>query len=151
LSSSRNASFSYLPAFTLVKPSTYTVEIVLVNEPRPDIFCFSDFPRYPALLHAILFTSQAFYDLSLGLPYGKTAQFHLAKTLYHLQKSLADKNEATADSTLTVVLSLATTAAILGDLETVKKHMAGLCRMIELRGGMKSLEPGSMIEHKAER
>ncbi|KAH6900766.1 hypothetical protein B0T10DRAFT_36862 [Thelonectria olida] len=138
-------------AFTLVKPSTYTVEIVLVDGPRSDMFCFSDFSRYPGLLHAILFTSQAFYDLSLGLPYGKIAQLHLAKTLYHLQRSLSDKNEATADSTLTVVLSLATAAAILGDLETVKKHMSGVCRMIELRGGIKTIERGSMIEHKARR
>ncbi|KAI5467777.1 hypothetical protein BGZ63DRAFT_35931 [Mariannaea sp. PMI_226] len=138
-------------AFVLVKPSTHTLEIVLVDGKRNDMFCFSDFPRHPALLHSILFTSQAFYDHALGLPYGKTAQLHLAKTLFHLQKIISSDEEATSDSTLAVVLSLATAAAILGDIETVKRHMSGLCRIIEMRGGLESFEQGSMVEHKSER
>lgn len=115
------------------------------------MFCFPDLPRHPALLHSILFTSQAFYDRSRGLPYGKVAQLHLAKTLYHLQKSLCDSHEATVDSTFVVVLSLATAAAILGDFDTVQKHMGGLYQMVELRGGLQAFGKGSMIEHKTRR
>ncbi|CAM1508640.1 Fc.00g054880.m01.CDS01 [Cosmosporella sp. VM-42] len=52
---------------------------------------------------------------------------------------------------MAVVTSLATAAAMLGDLETAQKHMDGLHRMIELRGGLKCLGNRSMIEHKAQR
>lgn len=138
-------------AFTIIKPATYTIEVTLVEGQRTDMLCFSNFSQHPALFHSILFTSQAFWDLSLGQAYGNTAQFHLAKTLFHLQQSLQDDNEATTTSTMTVVISLAAAAAILGDLETVEKHMNGLRRMIELRGGLHTLREGSVVEHKAQR
>ncbi|KAH7151901.1 hypothetical protein B0J13DRAFT_251043 [Dactylonectria estremocensis] len=137
-------------AFTIIKPSTYTIEVALVEGQRSDMLCFDNFSQHPALLHSILFTAQAFCDLSLGHVYGKTARFHLAKTLYHLQQCIQNDREATTESTMTVVMSLASAAAILGDIESLGKHMDGLHRMIEMRGGLSALDSG-VIKHKAHR
>ncbi|KAK7433157.1 hypothetical protein QQZ08_000088 [Neonectria magnoliae] len=137
-------------AFTIVKPSTYTLELALTDS-ATDVFCFSNLSQHPALLHSVLFTAQAFSDLSLGLPYGKIAQAHLAKTLYHLQQSVQNSDEATTSSTMVVVLSLATAAALLGDVQSAATHMKGLHRMIELRGGLKTISKGGMLEHKTQR
>jgi hypothetical protein len=87
--------------------------------------------------------------VALGQPYSTTAQLHLAKALSHLQRSLDDQKEAVELSTMAVVASLAMAAVIAGDLSTAAKHMDGLHRIIELRGGLQSLGPDSMIEHKA--
>ncbi|KAH7161360.1 hypothetical protein EDB81DRAFT_784556 [Dactylonectria macrodidyma] len=137
-------------AFTIVKPSTYTIEVTLVESQRSDMLCFANFSQHPALLHSILFTAQAFCDLSLGHIYGKTARFHLAKTLYHLQQCIQNDREATTESTMIVVVSLATAAAILGDIESLGKHLDGLHRMIEMRGGLHALSDG-VVKHKAQR
>lgn len=138
-------------ALTIIKPPTYTLEFHLVDGPKANMFCFSHFPSNPALLHAILFVTQAFQDRAQGLPFGNKAQFHLAKALLHLQSSINNDKTATSNCTITAVVSLATAAAILGDNETLEKHMAGLCRMIELRGGIETFERGSLIESKASR
>ena len=103
------------------------------------------------MTHTVVFTAQAFYERALGISYGKKAQFHLAKTLKYLQDSLDNPNEATSNSTLAVVTTLAMAAILLGELETAGKHMDGLARMIELRGGFRCLGKGAIIEHKARR
>jgi hypothetical protein len=136
----------------VVKPATYTIEHTLVNRKKADdLFCYSNIAEHPAMFHAVLFTAQAFHDVSLGEPYGQIAQFHLSRTLYFLQQNLGDKEKATSDVTMSVVTSLAMSSVLLGDVETTKKHMDGLYRMIQWRGGLETLEPGGMVEHKAQR
>ncbi|SPQ22769.1 4248f89a-6488-4b15-b872-058bfed90f9e [Thermothielavioides terrestris] len=135
--------------FTVIKPSTYALQDIAVVSPQDDLFCFTNFSQHPGILHSTLFAAQAFQDVALGQPYSTTAQLHLAKALSHLQRSLDDQKEAVELSTMAVVASLAMAAVIAGDLSTAAKHMDGLHRIIELRGGLQSLGPDSMIEHKA--
>ena len=71
----------------------------------------------------------------MGLPYGSIPRLHLAKALRHLQTSLDDEREAIKLSTMAVVASLAMVTVIVGDFETAGKHMDGLQKMVELRGG----------------
>lgn len=52
-------------------------------------------------------------------------------------------------STMAVVTSLAVAAIVAGDPETAGKHMDGLRKILDLRGGVKSLVPGSLIDYKA--
>ena len=99
----------------------------------------------------MLFTSQAFGDVAQGLPFGVIAQHHLALALHHLQIAISDSQKSIDNATLIAVTSLATTAAILGDVEAAQKHLAGLHRMVQLRGGLQTLEKGGMVEHKAQR
>ena len=71
--------------------------------------------------------------------------------LVYLQQSLFDTVAATSEATMSTVVSLATAAAILGDLDSLQKHVDGLSRMIELRGGFETLESGNFIALKATR
>ncbi|KAF7562841.1 hypothetical protein G7046_g1284 [Stylonectria norvegica] len=138
-------------AFAIIVPSTYTIENTLVEGSHQDLFCLSNLSRHPAMVHSLIFTTQAFHDMSVGPTYGKEAQFHLSKTLYYLQESLNDSELAISNSTMAIVTSLATAAVMVGELDTAKKHMDGLYRIVQLRGGLKSLGEGSMTEHKAQR
>lgn len=128
----------------------YGMQGVSAEDVQDDkLFCFANLAHHPGILHSTLFAAQAFHDVSTGLTYGPVARFHLAKALRHLQDSLDDKRKAMEHSTMAVVASLAMAAVVAGDLDTAGMHMDGLHRMVELRGGLRSLGPGSMIEHKA--
>lgn len=115
------------------------------------LFCFANLTHHPGILHSTVFAAQAFHDMALGHPYSNIARLHLGKALGHLQRSLDDREKAVELSTMAVVASLATAAIISRDFDTATKHMDGLQRMVELRGGLQCLGPGSMIEHKARR
>ncbi|KAK4097296.1 hypothetical protein N658DRAFT_500607 [Parathielavia hyrcaniae] len=137
-------------ALTVVKPAAYGLQGMAIEPPRDDnLFCFANFTHDPGILHSTLFSAQAFHDLALGYPYSKVAQVHLYKALRHLQKCLDDQRQAVELSTTAVVASLAMAAVIAGDLATAAKHMDGPQRILQLRGGLQSLQPGSMLEHKA--
>ncbi|KAF5009788.1 hypothetical protein FDECE_4024 [Fusarium decemcellulare] len=137
--------------FNTVKPCNYAVDMKLINETETQVYALGDIHRHRATIHSILFASQAFQDLSRGQPFGDIAQFHLGKTLHYLQQSLNDQNGAISMATIAVVTTLASAASMFGDLETVEKHMNGLHQIFELRGGMESLQRGSLIQHKAQR
>jgi hypothetical protein len=137
-----------LLAFTVVKPDTYNLESVLLDGVSNDQYHFSDFPNNPALLHTLLFHAQSYRD---GKRIGGIAHAHHAKALEYLQKDLRSSHAATLEGAMMVVVSLAIIAINLGDLESTLKHMDGLSRMIELRGGLKALKHGSVTEHKATR
>ena len=119
------------------------------ESPENNLFCFSNLLQYPGVLHSTLFAAQIFHDLSIGQPYGNVARLHLGKAIQHLQRSLDDREEAMSYSTMAVVTSLAVAAIVAGDPETAGKHMDGLRKILDLRGGVKSLVPGSLIDYKA--
>jgi hypothetical protein len=140
-----------LQAFTVIKPATYALQDLASASPDDDgkLFCFGNLAQHPGILHTTLFATQAFHDLAVGQAYGTVARHHLAKALGHLQKSLDDQQEAMGLSTMAIVTALAMAAVVAGDLDTAIKHMDGLQKIVELRGGLQSLGLGSMIEHKA--
>ena len=142
---------SDLAAFSVVKPATHTIQNLVVGTPSDDFFSIDRLSEHPAMTHAVVFTTQAFYERTYGVSYARTPQFHLAKTLKYLQESLNNPSDATSNSTLSVVASLAIGEVLLGELETAGKHMDGLARMIELRGGFGNLGRVASIEHKARR
>ncbi|KAK3290840.1 uncharacterized protein B0H64DRAFT_427390 [Chaetomium fimeti] len=137
-------------ALTVIKPEIYAMHHLTTAHPDDDkMFCFPDLAQHPGILHSTLFAAQAFYDLATAQTYGPIARHHLAKALTHLQMSLEDKKEAVEFSTMGAVASLAMSAIVAGDFETAVKHMDGLKKIIDLRGGMPSFNQGSMIGHKA--
>lgn len=103
------------------------------------------------MLHSVLFSTQAFRDMFLGLPPSDVARWHQTQTLFHLQRMLTSETEALATPTMAVVASLATAAVFGGDFETAAKHVDGLWRMIDLKGGFDVVGRGGMVEHKAQR
>lgn len=55
---------------------------------------------------------------------------------------------ATSDSTICVVVCLVTTSALVGDYEAAKKHMVGLSKMVELRGGLGAFKENGQVQLK---
>lgn len=68
-----------------------------------------------------------------------TAMYHLSNSLMHVRERL-ESEEALADSTMGLVTSLITQEQIRNQHKAARVHMDGLVRMIELRGGLGSLE-----------
>ncbi len=122
---------------------------MMVDSYEDDLFSFANLTRYPGILHSLVFAGQTFHDLSLGPSLGTKARLHLSKAIYHLQKSLDNPTEATQYTTCATIMSLAVAFLIAGDIETTGKHLDGLRKILNLRGGMKSLGSGSIIEYKA--
>jgi hypothetical protein len=145
-----SCSLLCIKAFTVVKPATYAVQLFGADDEHSSgMFCFNGLSSHPAMVPSLLFTAQAFRDMMVGSPLGSLAHTHLAKTLRLLKSSLEDEEEATSYGTMVVVSSLATAAIILGDLDTAGKHLDGLKKMVEVRGGLLSLGPLNMITYKA--
>lgn len=103
------------------------------------------------MMHAVIHTAQTYHDVIEGQPMSVISRYHLGKALQHLQLELHDSTAAEANITMAAVMSLATAAAVMGDITSLVMHMDGLYRMVTLRGGLESLGPGSMIQHKAQR
>lgn len=92
-------------------------------------------------LHSMIFTTQSFHDMKSGGRPGPLALFHFCKTLGLLQQRIATNDDilAVSDATMMVVMTLATAASVIGDHEAAMTHMNGLCRIVELRGGLEAL------------
>ncbi|KIW67594.1 hypothetical protein PV04_06832 [Phialophora macrospora] len=66
------------------------------------------------------------------------ASLHFQKGLRLLRKRLLEEDDEKklSDSTISAVLKLASTSHFDGDCEEARQHMAGLRRMVDLRGGL---------------
>jgi hypothetical protein len=94
-----------------------------------------------AYLHAMIFTSQAYYALVEGRKVYSTTEGsspHLLKTIRLLRERLltGDESTQTSDMTVAVVLALAMHANISCDYVSARHHMEGLRRIVDLRGGL---------------
>ncbi|KAL6689660.1 hypothetical protein J3F84DRAFT_391628 [Trichoderma pleuroticola] len=106
-----------------------------------------------AYLHTILFASQTYFmhtsnQESPGA--AKMAILHHSRALQLLRERLAAKHEEVkiSDPTILVVLALAGHAHMINDYETARKHIDGLRRIVQLRGGLStfSYHPKLSIE-----
>ncbi len=74
-------------------------------------------------------------DLDIVNP---AAMLHFQKGLRLLRERLLGEDDHTkvSDSTMAIVLKLASTSHFEGDSEVSKQHMEGLRKMVDLRGGL---------------
>lgn len=108
----------------------------------------------PVALYIDAFATQTFIDRVLrNLPQSEVnpvATRHLQKGLQLLRERLQgpDHEAKISDATITIVLDLATAALFHGDSETAKKHIFGLGKMTDLRGGLQALKgnPALLVE-----
>ncbi|KAH7420239.1 hypothetical protein BKA64DRAFT_562825 [Cadophora sp. MPI-SDFR-AT-0126] len=96
-------------------------------------------------LHITAFAIDGFFTRVLrGQTNGLSpaAMMHQRKGLRLLRERLLgnDEEKKISDSTIGTVLKLAVTAHFDGELEASKQHMAGLRKMVDLRGGMKAFD-----------
>lgn len=104
-----------------------------------DVACFS----------TLLFTSSTLRDVFTGE--GKQSpmsRVHLAKTLKVLNDRIADPRWQLADATVGVVSALGLTAIALGDVVTAGSHAKGLRKLLELRGGLHTLNHNRELQIK---
>lgn len=89
----------------------------------------------------MMFSVRAFLEGSSHDRLGPLACFHYAQTLHLLQARLddVDKTFALSDATIMVVVTLAAAAELTGDFAAVENHIAGLEKIVSLRGGVRAL------------
>ena len=99
----------------------------------------------------MLYTANAYRELSTGVPFGRLTRYHLGKTLHYLHETVNDDRKATDMATIAVIVNLASASAFTGDLETTTKHLDGLCRIFRMRQGMRTSDVVHLAEMKAQR
>lgn len=100
-----------------------------------------------AYLHSVLFTTSFFYDTLAGHK-SESTKYHSYRTIRELNKQLADSDTALSDTTTTVVMAMTLIAACFGDLESAHIHLAGLKRIIDLRGGIAAYRSRPLLQAK---
>ncbi|VTT69017.1 unnamed protein product [Fusarium fujikuroi] len=138
-------------AFTTSKPCRYAIDMKVAHECESHIFNLSDMHTHEVSLHSILFTASAFKEVCQGLEFSVLTRYHLGETLRCIQHSLQDKSTATAMATVGAIVNLASAASSFGDVETARKHMDGICRIFELRGGVSPFGTAALAEMKCQR
>ncbi|CVK98741.1 uncharacterized protein FMAN_08466 [Fusarium mangiferae] len=138
-------------AFTTSKPCRYAIDMKVAHECESHIFSLSDMHTHQVSLHSILFTSSAFKEVCQGLEFSVLTRYHLGETLRCIQQSLQDKSTATVMATVGAIANLASAASSFGDVETARKHMDGICRIFELRGGVSPFGTAALAEMKCQR
>ncbi|KAI1481809.1 hypothetical protein F4774DRAFT_423764 [Daldinia eschscholtzii] len=109
----------------------------------------SPFGRDAVALHIMAFAVQGFIDKVLRHQdnLNLAAILHFQEGLGLLRERLLgnDNKIKTSDSTMGAVLKLASIACFDGDYETSKKHMEGLRKMVDLRGGLDAFKGKSLL------
>lgn len=98
--------------------------------------------------HTVLWASQAYFDGVRGVTSSCVQIRHAHKMLKMLQQRLADGRLATSDCTICAVTGLTMTSALVGEYDAARKHMMGLFKMVELRGGVRAFEENMQIQLK---
>ena len=96
----------------------------------------------PAALHLTAFAVEGFADCILRgqESISPTAMMHYEKGTRLLRQRLLsedDDGDKICDATIACVLKLASATHFNGDYHQSRHHMAGLSRMVDLRGGLK--------------
>lgn len=101
-----------------------------------------------------MFSLRAFVDEG---PHGdqisRRAAFHHAQTLQLLQARInafeqGQQDAVFSDSTMMVIIILATAAELTGDFEAAQIHIDGLLQIVSLRGGVRSLNTHTNMQVK---
>jgi hypothetical protein len=103
-----------------------------------------------SFLHTILFINSAVRDWAQNLPLAKSSQFHLGRTLTLLNEKLATGDPHLDDTTIYTVMLLAIVSSTIGDYDASNAHMAGLQRLVEMRGSHGYLGVNPVIQFKLE-
>ncbi|CAI7586459.1 unnamed protein product [Penicillium pancosmium] len=94
-----------------------------------------------AYLHSVVFLCQSYSSLVSGIQAPASAyrgMVHYSEALRLLRERISgqSKERETWNSTILVVLYLATHAHLVGDISSAKHHLQGLRKMTDLKGGI---------------
>jgi hypothetical protein len=119
-----------------VKKIMYPVDRCVSYKDNSAEDCGLLFAYDPGFVHTLIFMSATLEDFIMGRPASRTTLFHSQHALAHLRTALSDPDEHVGDATFLVVLSLTLVASIIGDGQALELHLAGLKRLVLLRGGV---------------
>ncbi|KAJ9149317.1 Fungal specific transcription factor domain-containing protein [Pleurostoma richardsiae] len=123
----------------VVKKALYPFEVILAPDKREQ-FWFNNLMIDSAYLHAVIFSTEAYYATLRGSSSSHLAVKHMLKSLNIVAERIASGDrDATSDTTISAVISLTMAAFFYGDYEAGEMHMEGLYKIIMLRGGLASL------------
>ncbi|KAF2678493.1 hypothetical protein K458DRAFT_435927 [Lentithecium fluviatile CBS 122367] len=98
----------------------------------------------PAFLHSMIFTTRSYYDVIVS---GKCAvtqatMQHFLRALELLRERMGFDGDQTrlSDATLAAIMSIASHALLTGDYDSARNHIKGLCKIVKMRGGVKSFQ-----------
>lgn len=133
--------------FTVVGQAIYPIELCLMFDLKKSIWI--EYLAVDALYcHSVLWATQAYFEWLRGGGYSYVQMQHAHKTLVLLQQRLTDSQLATSNVTICVVVGLVMATALVGDLESAGKHMKGLYKMVELRGGVRAFSDNGQMQVK---
>jgi hypothetical protein len=102
----------------------------------------------PAYVYSLLFITSAFKDLCLTHSVGKKSSFYMVKTLAFLRDHVGQEEFATSDSTILVIFTLLMTSLFFRDTATATKHLHGIKRIVDLRGGLSAFRSNPQLQVK---
>jgi hypothetical protein len=129
--------------FASVSDAMYPQNLCLIYDVH-DLFWFKYLRDCPKLTDTVLFIAEASSDLMQSKSLGTKTFNRLTKVLHSLHEDLDDPIAATGECTICVIVALATVADIQCDVEGSRKHIQGLQKIVEIRGGIASLESSQL-------
>ncbi|KAK4228103.1 hypothetical protein QBC38DRAFT_476161 [Podospora fimiseda] len=131
--------------FTTLKTSMYPVETIV----QPPMDQWLDYLAHDrAYLACVLFAAQAFLDWARDRKIGKLSLQHLNSAMHNLRQTLAESSQTPTDSTLAVVVTLSMMSDVMQDYDAAKKHVEGLYQLIQMRGGIRTLQYNPQLQVK---
>ncbi|KAI0185827.1 hypothetical protein EV127DRAFT_484850 [Xylaria flabelliformis] len=129
---------------SLTKSETFPIE-VFIDQPPKDIRWLEPLLSDAAWVHTMAFSANAYFDVLCHRstrPNNEWASPHFTETLHILRERMRlGEDIATSNSTLLVVVALATHAILNGEFEVARCHVLGLHRIVYLRGGIDTFRP----------
>ncbi|PVH81931.1 hypothetical protein DL98DRAFT_570798 [Cadophora sp. DSE1049] len=137
--------------FSILEQTSYPNQLLAGNVfDRQAPLWLEHLGQSPTYLHNQLFVLMAYYDLIIA----RTSDIsqgtitHMTRALILLQTDLGTSNRATAEVTISTVITFAMVAFMSGDTESAEKHLQGLFKVIALRGGLISLRSWRYLQTK---
>lgn len=101
----------------------------------------------PAYLYCVLWGASATRDY-IKRASSKLTHMHFVKVIKHLNERLSDQTLSLCDSTIAVVVMMATVAGMMGDESGALAHVAGLKSMVRERGGIDAFRHNPKLHMK---
>jgi hypothetical protein len=132
------------PVSSIAKQVLFPLEICILFERRAESW-IAPLTVDPAYLHAMIFTSQYYFDAMLtrkSSSVNHRTLLHYLRTLNILQERFAhdDDQARLSNTTVAAIMGIAGYAHITCDSKSAKHHMDGLSKIVNLRGGMISFK-----------
>ena len=144
-----NGSPNVKPVSSIAKQVLFPLETCILFEGRAEAW-IAPLAVDPAYLHAMIFTSQYYFDAIVARkpsPVNQRTLPHFLKTLRLLRERFAhgDDQSRLSNTTTAAIMGLAGHAHWMGDSKSARHHMKGLGKIVNLRGGVTSFRDNAKL------